>query len=78
MLAGTLDIASTILDRARIEPYNGIQGKSLMPLIAGDGATLARNSMVIEDDQQRAVLGLRRRRAAAHPRDAALAHDDRA
>ncbi len=57
VLSGTLDIASTILDRARIQPYNGIQGTSLMPLIADANATLARDSMVIEDDQQRAVLG---------------------
>ena len=54
-LAGTLDIASTILDRARIAPYNGIQGESLLPAIGGGG--VARDSMVIEDDQQRAVLG---------------------
>ena len=55
VLGGTLDIASTVLDRARIQPYNGIQGTSLLPAIAGEGAS--RDSMVIEDDQQRAVLG---------------------
>jgi arylsulfatase A-like enzyme len=55
VLGGTLDIASTVLDRARIQPYNGIQGVSLLPAIAGEGAS--RDSMVIEDDQQRAVLG---------------------
>jgi arylsulfatase A-like enzyme len=55
VLGGTLDIAATILDRARIQPYNGIQGLSLLPAIAGEGAT--RDSMVIEDDQQRALLG---------------------
>lgn len=55
-LAGTLDIAATILDRARIQPYNGMQGISLLPAIAGTaGAT--RESLVIEDDQQRALLG---------------------
>jgi arylsulfatase A-like enzyme len=57
VLGGTLDIAATILDRARIQPYNGIQGLSLLPAINGDGAATARDSMVIEDDQQRAVLG---------------------
>jgi arylsulfatase A-like enzyme len=55
VLGGTLDIASTVLDRARIQPYNGIQGTSLLPAIAGEGAS--RDSMVVEDDQQRAVLG---------------------
>ncbi len=57
VLAGTLDIASTILDRARIQPYNGIQGESLLNAIGGDGASFKRDSMVIEDDQQRAYLG---------------------
>ncbi|MFL6799581.1 MAG: sulfatase [Xanthobacteraceae bacterium] len=55
-LAGTLDIATTILDRARIQPYNGIQGESLIPVIAGE-AGLERRSVLIEDDQQRAILG---------------------
>jgi hypothetical protein len=31
MLAGTLDIAPTILDRANVQPYNGIQGVSCYP-----------------------------------------------
>jgi arylsulfatase A-like enzyme len=56
VLAGTVDIAATILDRARVHPYNGIQGQSLIPPIAGAGAP-ARDSMIIEDDQQRAVMG---------------------
>jgi arylsulfatase A-like enzyme len=56
-LAGTLDIAATILDRARVQPYNGIQGESLLPVMSGEGT--ARDSMVIEDDQQRAILGHR-------------------
>ncbi len=58
VLAGTLDIAPTILDRAQVEPYNGIQGLSLLPVINGAQPGLARDSMVIEDDQQRAVFGL--------------------
>ena len=59
VLSGTLDIAPTILDRARINPYNGIQGLSLLPAIAGDGAAISRDSLVIEDDQQRATMGYR-------------------
>jgi arylsulfatase A-like enzyme len=55
VLGGTLDIAATILDRARVQPYHGIQGLSLLPAIAGEAAP--RDSMVIEDDQQRALLG---------------------
>ena len=61
VMGGTLDIAATILDRARVQPYNGIQGLSLLPAIGGE--TLARDSMVIEDDQQRAIMGF-----AAPPR----------
>jgi arylsulfatase A-like enzyme len=57
VLSGTIDIAATILDRTRVQPYNGIQGVSLMPVILGDDAAPARDSIVIEDDQQRAVLG---------------------
>ena len=75
VMGGTLDIAATILDRARVQPYNGIQGQSLLPAIGGE--TLARDSMVIEDDQQRAIMGF-----AAPPRlrsliTDALSHDDR-
>jgi arylsulfatase A-like enzyme len=58
VLAGTIDIAATVLDRAKVQPYNGIQGVSLVPALAGSGATAARDSVVIEDDQQRAVFGL--------------------
>ena len=54
-LGGTLDIAATILDRAQVQPYNGIQGTSLLRAIAGE--RLARDSLVIEDESQRAVLG---------------------
>jgi arylsulfatase A-like enzyme len=34
-LAGTLDIAATMLDRARIAPYNGMQGMSALPAMDG-------------------------------------------
>jgi arylsulfatase A-like enzyme len=57
VLGGTLDIAPTILDRARIQPYNGMQGESLLPVLKGNALGAARDSLVIEDDQQRATLG---------------------
>jgi arylsulfatase A-like enzyme len=80
VMAGTLDIAATILDRAQVQPYNGIQGESLLPAINGDGATIARDSMVIEDDQQRATLGhakASRQRTIVTPRwRMTIAHDD--
>jgi arylsulfatase A-like enzyme len=58
VLGGTLDIAPTILDRAQVQPYNGIQGVSLVPVLKDPAAGVARDSMVIEDDQQRALFGL--------------------
>ena len=77
VLAGTLDIAATILDRAKVEPYNGLQGVSLLPVIEGTNTDVARDSLVIEDDQQRAVFGLppgsRLRTLVTAP----LAHDHR-
>jgi arylsulfatase A-like enzyme len=57
VLGGTLDIALTILDRARIRAYNGMQGESLLPALDGNALGTARDSVVIEDDQQRATLG---------------------
>lgn len=58
-LCGTLDIAPTILDRAGLCPYNGMQGRSLLE----DAATLEDHgpgSLLIEEDQQRSVLGFDR------------------
>jgi arylsulfatase A-like enzyme len=57
-LAGTLDVAATVLDRAKVQPYNGIQGLSLVPVLEDAAAALPRDALVIEDDQQRALFGL--------------------
>jgi arylsulfatase A-like enzyme len=80
VLGGTLDIAATVLDRARIAPYNGIQGVSLLPAVNGEPLAVARDSMVIEDDQQRAVMGFAsppRLRTLVTPRwRMTIAHDD--
>lgn len=35
-IGSTIDISATVLDRAQIAPYVGIQGQSLLPVIAGD------------------------------------------
>ncbi len=55
-LCGTLDLASTVLDRAGITPYNGIQGRSLVQEL-GDGVDHGPGHVLIEDEQQRTVLG---------------------
>lgn len=55
-LSGTVDIARTMLSRAGITPYNGIQGRDLSPEID----TLedhGRGQIFIEDDQQRPIMG---------------------
>ena len=49
-LASTLDISATVLDRARIEPFSGIQGHSLLPALRGAGAV--RESVFIQYDRQ--------------------------
>jgi arylsulfatase A-like enzyme len=49
-LASTLDISATVLDRARIEPFSGIQARSLMPAL--HGATAPRDSVFIQYDHQ--------------------------
>jgi arylsulfatase A-like enzyme len=49
-LASTLDISATVLDRARIEPFSGMQGRSLLPAL--QGAAAPRDSVFIQYDHQ--------------------------
>lgn len=58
-LTGTLDIARTVLDRADVAPANGMQGKSLMPLIRGQ-IHHHHDAVLIEDEVQRTYLGFDR------------------
>ena len=44
-LAGTIDLAPTILGRAGIQPFNGVQGRDLL-----DSNVAAPDSLVIEED----------------------------
>lgn len=55
-LCGTVDLAPSILDRAGLSPFNGMQGRSLLAE-AGDLQDHGPGSVLIEDDQQRQVLG---------------------
>ena len=59
-LASSVDIAATILDRAGVAPYNGMQGRSLLPLISNEKAGEGRNAVLIEEDAQEAHLGFER------------------
>jgi len=54
-LASTLDISATVLERAGIEPFSGMQGKSLLPTL--DGSTAVRDSVFIQYDHQHTSPG---------------------
>ncbi len=54
-LSGTIDIAKTILTRAGLEGYNGMQGINLLP--ATHGEPTGRDSLVIEEHQRRGYMG---------------------
>ena len=59
-LGQTTDIAATILDRASVAPWNGMQGRSLRPMIDGT-ATSIRDTLMIEEEGQRFYLGFKER-----------------
>ena len=54
-LVQSMDLAPTILARAGVTPFNGMQGKSLLPLMAGGGAP--HEEILIEEEGQRTYLG---------------------
>jgi len=56
-LAGTLDVARSILNRAGIAAYNGLQGASLLPLVFEDAGASGHDSILIEEDGQRIFGG---------------------
>ena len=55
-LMSTVDLAPTILERAGVTPWNGIQGKSLLPVLSGTGEA-PHDSLLIEEEGQRRYLG---------------------
>ena len=59
VLSGTLDIAPTILHRAGLASFNGMQGRSLLETITGRANT-GPDARVIEEDGQRTYLGFTR------------------
>lgn len=52
---GTLDIARTILDAATCPAFNGIQGRSLLPVLAGTAAP--GNGVLIENETANLTFG---------------------
>jgi arylsulfatase A-like enzyme len=55
-LCSSLDFVPTVLDRAGLQPFYGIQGKSLLALIAGDNGSI-HDSVLIEEENQRILFG---------------------
>jgi arylsulfatase A-like enzyme len=55
-LASTIDLAPTILERAGLAPFNGMQGRSLLPDIRGDEAD-RRDALLVEEEGQRVYMG---------------------
>lgn len=62
-LMSTIDLAPTILERAGVPPWNGIQGQSLLPLFFGEKKA-PRDSLLIEEEGQRCYLGFSHRAKA--------------
>lgn len=52
--AGTIDIPGTILDRAGIQPFNGMQSKSLSDIAHGRDR---RDAFIVEESQRRGYMG---------------------
>ena len=53
-LAGSIDLPTTLLDRAGLPHYEGMQGHSLRPVL-GDPATAVRDHVLIEEVRQRLI-----------------------
>ena len=52
-MASSIDISATILARAGIQPYNGIQGRDLFN-------SEAPKAVIVEEDSQRTMIGFER------------------
>ncbi|VCU67972.1 Arylsulfatase [Pigmentiphaga humi] len=57
-LASTIDLAPTILDRAGLKPYFGIQGQSLLPVLHGDEGV--RDAVLVEYQDSKTRQGFAR------------------
>ena len=56
-LVSNADVVPTILDLAAVQPFRGIQGRSVQPILAGEIAT-HRDAVLVEEDQPFGVDGL--------------------
>lgn len=58
-LASSLDLAQTVLELAGVPAHHGMQGASLVPLLANPHATV-RDHVLVEEDQMADLLGVGR------------------
>ena len=56
-LASSIDLAPTILDLCDVEPYDGLQGTSLVPIL-DDPSARVRDRVLIEDDVAEPIAAL--------------------
>ncbi|MGE3710836.1 MAG: sulfatase [Hyphomicrobiaceae bacterium] len=68
-LSQTIDLPATILDRAGLQPFNGLQGRSFLHCL-DDAAAPHRSDVLVEDENQRHVEGL-----GNNPRERTLVTD---
>jgi arylsulfatase A-like enzyme len=59
-LVQSTDFAPTILARAGVAPFNGMHGRSLLPLLSGERAAV-RDELLVEEEGQRTYLGFESR-----------------
>ena len=56
-LAGSIDLAPTLLDLAGLQHYDGIQGQSLVPTLT-DSSAAVRSHVLVEDDLPAAIAAV--------------------
>ncbi|MBL0419037.1 sulfatase-like hydrolase/transferase [Ramlibacter sp. AW1] len=56
-LASTIDIPASVLARAGLAPFHGMQGRSLLPVLAGQ-VEAVRDAVLIEEDGHAPTFGL--------------------
>ena len=56
-LASTIDLPATVLARAGLAPFRGMQGRSLLPLVS-DAAPVVRDVVLVEEDGHAPTFGL--------------------
>jgi arylsulfatase A-like enzyme len=69
-LASSIDVAPTLLARAGLQPFHGVQGRNLLPQIMRDD-TPCHEAIMIEEENQRLLFGF-----DAPPRVQTLLTDD--